>query len=329
MGERAEASPMDDILHPGLGRGDYDTRGGLAAVASWRARTLVGNSPGAGRKVGAMEAVGYVLVPLAGPFRVIPVSRGDEHHRGLDLLWRKAADWRVDPAVEWFPIYAPSGNGLYLRSPGEVPRALAAARRWRRAGGPNLTAASTGAGAGWAMPFDDLLACGGDVAVYDGRLLPLGERFAAALDELSDGLGMARHGRELAAFDRRALRKVADASAALVAALRASFWELGLCAAGAAALSGAGGDAGERLDWLEASLAGAVAEGDLRLVEELVFAWGGVKNAVHDALRRERDGGRRGRLATVFGDLGLADDRLGGAVPAPDGESAAPAPRPR
>ena len=63
----------------------YDITGNMANARNWKAKIIVGNTLGKGKKVGDWDKVGYVLISLTSNY-IIPISRSDEHHNGYDLL---------------------------------------------------------------------------------------------------------------------------------------------------------------------------------------------------------------------------------------------------
>ena len=296
---------------------NYRMTGSLADVRSWKARIISGNSmTEEARGIGDWDEVGYVMIAMTGPVRVIPIARSDEHHRGADLLHDMAGAWRIDPR-DFFPVYS-AGTGVYLYSGDEIPTALKALERWFRLGGPDVLVTSPG-GNGlprWKIGGRDFLDGKGTPVCGADGLLPLGQRLVDALARVRDAVAALRDPADPRVFHdhRRAgvqgLARAANAAVDLIQGepglleplIRKDLQSRGY---------GNGGFQAACRAWLD-RCARRIGSGDTAEIEDLFFGHDrSVKNTIHMAVRAERAGKGSGGMADIMGDLDLADAALG------------------
>ena len=291
-------------LPPALSDADYETPGlpGLSKVMDWKARILFGKPKDIREKNKA--DVGYVMVNVKDD-TVIPIARPDEHRRGYATLRDMAKKWKIDPR-DYRPVFR--HGPYYLDDVSEIPDALIVVRKWRDAGGPNLVVEHrprTGDN-GQVLTMDDFLRAGGLIEVESRSLLPIGERFVRALENVAAAIRRAGDG-----IDER---KVAWSFASVdrLLAVIETHWSLSSTALKR------WDDERFPIQGLRRDLEVWRSANDLRALENAVFGfgtdWVGLKRGVHDAVRSalvEPEDWRSQGIAAVFGDLNFAFDRLG------------------
>lgn len=320
---------MTSLLHPGLAPGDYRTSPLLRDVATWQARILSGNSLGPGRRKGGFDNVGYVMVPLEGEFRVIPVAVSDEHDQGMALLRERASEWGITPA-QWFPV-ALQGGGIFLYGREDSERALAVLRRWHEAGGPEVLVRSTGQGGlpgRWRVDSLSFLAGRGTPQPGADGLLPVGQRFVDLLRAVRGCLASMRdpdQPDQLRPGDARGFRALRIAVARLTGFLHA-YNEFSMPLAAKLLDGGWFGTREDIMDRWSGRLDTAVLERDAAAIERMLFTHDGLKNCIHMQIRGQiQQRSEFYGMGDIFGDLALADSLLGRMSPAL-GDDPGPAP---
>lgn len=309
-----------NLLDPEITRSDYHVTADLKTASAWKSRILLGNSLSADKLVGEFDDVGYVMVSVIGATRVIPVARSDEHSMGYELLAHLAKHKAIRPK-EFFPIAIGGSTGIFIFGDKDIPPALEATRRWIAAGGADIVVRKTGGAPEerWTMASRDFVAGNGRRTHSPDGLLPVGDRFVRTLTTLAEAL------RELRDPDRpwlylegnRHVERRLARSARTLTSMLALHRELALAALHdrTSRRMDGGGTLQEAIDGWSAKMESALWNGDYSGVQDLVFTHGGIKNRVHQEVRRPSPPGWPSDIQALFGDLVLADAALGRVSP--------------
>lgn len=263
----------------------------LKDISSWKVKVLIGNSIGKdGPEVGEMDSVGYTHIGL-NTGTIIPVARGDEHHRGYDLIHHLISKGLI-PKDTYHPIFF---NGDYVSGFDGV--ALQAMKTWRKLGGENIIIknSSNNSGSPFQLTMDDYIKAEGKIEINKGELLPLGKDFINHLKTLSEKTTQFRKTQkgEKSVYVQ-ALRFLNFYQEKIIQYPTKSFEE-----------TKAQVLASEKLGGLEG----------LQKLEEAIFGFNGLKNQVHQDLRKALDpkafSFQRDNMIAIFGDLDLANHELG------------------
>ena len=87
-------------LNPKLDPKNYKNCNDIANIKDWKARIISGNSMSDGKKKGQWEEVGYVWISLVDN-TMIPLARSDEHHQGYDCI---VEDLHIN-ASDYYPVF--------------------------------------------------------------------------------------------------------------------------------------------------------------------------------------------------------------------------------
>jgi hypothetical protein len=280
-----------DNLIPIKVRKNYKIHGKLDNVKNWEAKVIVGNSIGKdGPKIGEWSTVGYTLVSLD-TGTLIPVAREDEHNTGYDLssyLIRR----KLIKRENYYPIYF-ANNYVYSDDPRDVSEALMAFKIWRRLGGENTLVTGTHS-LSFSVTMDDYIKLKGKIKNsknLKGELLPIGSRFIQGLEKIAQGLNAARENKRV---KESGLFEVAHQ---LLKEMENSFY----------------GDISKVAEQGLKALDQALANNDLKKLEEIIFHHDGIKNIVHIKIKNclDDDGDFSFKdLSEVFGDLEKANAEL-------------------
>jgi len=101
-------------LNEKLNPKNYKITNDINDVKSWKAKIISGNSISDGKKVGQWEEVGYVWISLVDN-TIIPLSRSDEHHQGLDCI---EENLRIG-ASNYYPVFL--GGDFYGSDNNQYP----------------------------------------------------------------------------------------------------------------------------------------------------------------------------------------------------------------
>jgi hypothetical protein len=298
-------------LHPALDASKYEMPGSLASVRRWKAFCYVGNDCEE-KDAQQMQDVGYVMVSLVDD-TVIPIARGDEHHRGYDLLHdfasgeyatyqmpssRRGRKPKPGPGLDirardYVPVWSHGTN--YVYGPKDVADMTEALRRWLSYGGRDGIVIGANDLRGRALSSSGMVASGGDFTFAPGTLAPLGAEIYARLEKLSATLvTLGREPTRPAMSD--AFRQTAD----LMTMIEPFGYQIGVSQ--------------EFRREALVRLKEARRSGDSQKLWELVFGFSGIKNVMHVYLREEtaKDWAwSRDHLSSIWGDPGLAIDMLG------------------
>jgi len=246
------------------------------AVAQMRVPVCLGNSGGT---PGQLDGVGYVLINSAtGEF--IPVAHGDEHRSGWDL-WHFLQDGGiVSDADNWYPVWVCSGIQCLFNAE-DAPRARAAFAAWIAWGGDETS----------------IVYCYYNQTLYSVRSFADnagGSATQGATPYAAEILSLLSRAREcyisndLAGCCRRAFR---------LAEVLGRDWYY-ICAEAAPV---------DRLQAIGREIFRAEDTGDNERAGRALFAWDGLKNTLHNALKRLQAarGDNADRARTIWGDVGL------------------------
>lgn len=291
-------------LPDGLPADAYVMPGTLANASEWKAKVWDGN---AGDGDIAMDDIGYVMVSLKDN-TIIPIARADEHHHGYATLREHKQEWGIN-LRDYIPIPA-QGSPVYIYSSTEIPLYLEALRRFRSYGGRNVAINSQPQNGldEQVILADDFLKAKGMIPLTPGELWPYGERLVRAIEALNDALGKARE-----AGSQMAEQRVFKAAWKLRDAMDANWFSVIRHLDGFTRFREEGEFTPNCVDRL---LTTWEAIGDTKALEEAVFGfsddWVGFKPSLHREVRKELAGERTySRVKSLFGDLELANDRLG------------------
>lgn len=300
-------------LHPALDASKYEMPGSLANVRRWKAFCYLGNNCEE-KDAQQMQEVGYVMISLVDD-TVIPIARGDEHHRGYDLLHDFATGEystyaipsprhgrRARPAPgagldirprDYVPVWSHGTN--YVYGPRDIADMTEALRRWLSYGGRDGIVIGSNDLRGKALSSSGMVASGGDFTVAPGTLAPIGAEIYARFEKLS--ATVVTLGREPTG---PAMSDAFGQTADLISMIEPFGYQIGVNM--------------EFRDGALARLKEARRSRDSQQLWELVFGFSGIKNVMHAYLRQETEkdsAWSRDHLSSIWGDRGLAIDMLG------------------
>lgn len=265
----------------------------LADIATWTVKVIIGNSIGReGAQVGEMDAVGYTHIGI-NTGTIVPVARGDEHHRGYDLIYYLIEKGLI-PEDTYYPIFH---NGDYVD--GNDSLALETFKAWRKMGGPNVVIKNSSRGYNSPIPFqltmDDYIKAEGDIKLEKGSLFPIGKELVDHLKKLSQlcqNFRTSQRGEKQVYV--QALRLIMFYAQKVEQFETKSLGEVKQKVLAAESVGGLEG---------------------LQKLEEAIFGFDGLKNQLHQKLRKALEPNAfsfnvEGMVA-LFGDLELANHELG------------------
>lgn len=106
----------------------------LRTAETWEVPIFENNSGSDTSEIGMMAPVSLCMISLSGPTTIIPLSIYDEHHSGMSVLHSNSEEWGID-ARDFYPIYV--GGVNVVRASANHERLILAAKRWLEAGGGN------------------------------------------------------------------------------------------------------------------------------------------------------------------------------------------------
>ncbi len=283
-------------LHPALDPQKYQITDSMNRIRQWRAYTYLDNNAGKGK--GKMDEIGYVMVSLTDN-TIIPISRGDEHNMGRDLLYHLSRKLPI-LGKDYVPVWSYGNN--YVYSADELPKWHIVLTKWLQYGGPDGLLKGSSDLRGTMLLSSDLVARKGSVSVSPGSLAPVGQKLYMGLVRLSQTiLGLQQNP------DRIKARAAFVEAARLGKMIHSMSFELQV--PGENAIK----EFPQRLKELQKL-------NDLPGLEGLVFGFSGLKNIIHTAMKRINEQAKAGdRMAIywlsdlrgIWGDVDLAIDMLG------------------
>jgi len=282
-------------LHPGLNPEDYQITDNMRDVARWRCRIFAGDERDGQNKVG------YVMISLKDD-TIVPIARGDEHHRGMDLMYDfqngyKKGGFRIDKveglrASDYIPIWAHGQN--YIYDPREIPNLLIAVRKFLSYGGIDGVLIGANQMSGKIVKLSTFVSLNGNLEIKAGTLAPIGQKIYDDMKKLADIL------RSIPIdADRITARPAFVQAAKILKEMPASIiYKLGIDY--------------DDFKELPAKLRALQKDNDYKGLEELFFAYHGVKNKMHTFMKDNKDNMWHDReLKGIWGDVDLAIDMLG------------------
>lgn len=293
MTDAPKATPFR--LHPALKVDDYDITDSLRDADRWRARCLYANSGGT---VGEMDEVGYVMISLKDD-TIVPIARGDEHHKGHEALERLAKGRRrILKPDDFIPVWCHGNNYIYEQS--EVPALLTAIAKYLSYGGRDDVLLGAYQMEGQLVTLSSFVAEKGMVQIAPGRLAPLGQKVYDALksaaDAATEALGDAPRPKRAKAFAaaRQAIDLISRHSQHIEGAKRDTI-----------------------LATKDALKIGA-SDLDVGKLEAALFGFDRIKRAIHMGIRKaiadrakEKKAWQIRDATATWGDLDLANDMFG------------------
>jgi hypothetical protein len=283
-------------LDPALDPANYSITKTMKDCSKWKAMTYAGDDRYNNNE---MTEVGYVMISLTRD-TIIPISRGDEHHRGYDLLYdfasgeftqyynKKAKRIPLDiNPTDYFPMWRDGRSYLYNTS--EAKPLMIAAEKFLKYGGPDGIVAMRQDFREQTMHLSDFInANGNNIDVPAGELSPAGKRLFDKFENLA--LAIRDLGNDP---DRIKALPVFKQAADLVQNCIILAYELSLSYTD--------------LQKIIQELALLRKENDVKSLEKIIFGFHGLKNTIHVEMKKS-DKWTVDRLQAFWGDLDLAID---------------------
>lgn len=286
------------VLHPELDPANYKITGTMRDCSKWMAMTYAGDDRA---DAGEMYGVHYVMLSLSTNY-IIPISRADEHHQGMDLLYdfqdgtyllngkRRNKKLNINPS-DFYPIGYDGRCYLYNKS--DAAPLMQAATKFLQYGGPDGILTTRQDFPSQRIHLSDFIKSNGTGIVdKSGGLLPGGQRIYDTFQTLAEMIRKA--GQD---SDRIQTAPIFVYAAKMLKAMSNMAYELAIPY--------------DKLGGLVDGLKTLQKNNDLRGLEEYIFGFHGVKNMIHVALKKSRDNSYSRETAESFwGDVDLAIDML-------------------
>lgn len=278
------------VLAPGFNPENYKLTDSMRDIKSWQAMTYDGESR---YPKGKFAPVGYIWISKVDN-TIIPISRGDEHHHGADMLRNYMRKTKVEFSLrDYVPVWGYGKNFIYYES--EANDWTVVLRKFLAWGGINGTMTGANNLDGLAMTLKQFVAAKGRMTIEPGKLAPLGQHFMEIFQGLSQAI-VAAHG-----SDKRAVIAKPFKVATEVASFLLQYtYELNLDH--------------DQISGLAKQIRELGKSGDLQGLSEMFFGFNSVKRAIHEKLRHTDPNDRwEGARAKAFWgpDLALAVHVLG------------------
>jgi hypothetical protein len=274
---------------------NYKIVGDLSNVNNWEAKTILANSGG---KVGEWSEVGYILINPNGD-DIIPVSRNDEHQNGYELM-HHLLDKGMIKLNSYVSIFSNGKNYIYLSGAKEKidEKTLMAYRKFVQYGGDS-NGVVTITKQYWRdkgfqkliITIDDMLSSlsnGKVVEKVDG-ISKIGKRVIDGLEEVSK------------LYVQRSKRLFSAAYGFVNTFLTKLMYELGC------------DYSWEVVQQIKEELLRAESMEDYEKVGKLFFTMNGIKNNIHNAIRKARSNDRFFSSETIkefWNDIEAADNEF-------------------
>lgn len=293
-------------LHPGLDPAKYQITDNMRdAPTKWQVYCYQGftaTDPSKSIEEGQMSPVGYVMISLVDD-TIIPISRGDEHHRGYDVLHHelgkeiKRNGSSVNPR-DYLPVWSYGSNYIYSES--DIKPMLIALTKFLSYGGLDGPLQGAQDLRHVVMNSSQFVAAKGNVTLVPDKLAPAGERIFEEFQALALAFREARNSHSPSAVGRAFQTAIKFA-----AKLRPFIYYLAI----------------NNYDILyKPEILNAMRkEGDLQKLEEAFFGFHGLKNSIHNQLREyvirqskgEVDHWKDDKIKALWGNVELAVDKFG------------------
>lgn len=295
-------------LHPGLDPTHYEITNSLRDYKRWLAYSHQGftaSDPKNTIEIGQMAPIGYVMISLKDN-TIVPISRGDEHHRGADVLYDqiskecKRNGHPINPR-DYVPIWAPGRN--YIYSERDIPDMLAALTKFMSYGGVDGPLVGANDMRKVMMNSSDFIARKGNIRIDPGTISPTGQRIIDGFHTLGQTLRAAIDAPEQVGV-RGVRTKAIQAAAEFAAQLRPFLSNFAI----------------DDYDILiDPKIIGAYKKsGDVHAVLELMFGPVGLKQRIHREMKAYLDRQAKGErnvwkddeIVSLWGDVALAVDKF-------------------
>jgi len=263
--------------------------GDLNHAEKWEAKVWLANS---GKDTDTK--IGYIWInPKTGV--LIPVARGDEHHKGWELIDYFEEKGIIPRGQKWTPLWSNHNSATYVYEEEEHRGdTLEAIKKWREIGGPNLTVKSM-YGDSFHVTMDDYIkAKGKPKSNWKGKIAPLGKKLISAFERLAKLY--AKHHKDHTVGKRW----IVQAGRWVLTVMQ--HWQH---------------DYRNEREAAEKALVKLETEDDFDTFENAMFGVDGLKNKIHNSLRKaieDPDAYSARWEKDAFGDIELAKaefDRLG------------------
>lgn len=284
--------PATFALHPSLDPANYDITASFGDVARWKVKTYLGDSQ---IKKGSMGPVGYIWISTVDN-TIIPISRGDEHHEGAEMVHKMNAKggWSVVRS-QYVSVYGLGHNYIYYRD--DLPKWRNVLAKFLKWGGKDGVLDGQRDFNDLSTSYSHLVKTGTLAAAQSGTLAPLGQAFYDALKTLQDAILAARSDPKPVSLQK-----------AFKAALGLSQFIQG-CGLSLTFVEG--------LEWgviraMPKEVRALAKEKDLQGLEEMFFGFDSFKRKVHETIRHldPKDTWKTPKARAFFGDLALAENLL-------------------
>jgi hypothetical protein len=175
-------------LAPGLNPEHYAITDSMGDIEKWKAMTFDGDGT---IKKGTMAPVGYVWISLKDN-TIIPISKGDEHHEGGDMVYGmiERGKWKFN-ARHYQPFYGRGTNYIYYRE--DAPKWVATIQKFLAWGGRNGVMKGANGESGVFLNYRQFVENNGTITLTTGQLNPMGKHFYDLHKALQDAI-LAAHG---------------------------------------------------------------------------------------------------------------------------------------
>lgn len=251
----------------------YKIDGDFSNAGNWKAKILVGNSLSEGKKRGQWEEVGYCMISTKSNY-IIPVARSDEHQTGYELLDELLRKYKL-PDLNYHSVYLLGNTFVYEgRYKADEFQAIKKAYEY---GATDLTIKKMGTDK--SMSISEYIAADGDFDAAqkrgkkERRVSVAGQKFIDTLLAVIELFEQYRTNpmRQNPKFEERIitacekLDEMVFRNEVLSNILR---W----------------GDNKKNKENYKAFVA-AIEANDINKIEETLFSFGGIKNAIHIMLK--------------------------------------------
>lgn len=264
-------------LHPGLDPTHYEITNSLKDFERWLVYTHEGftaSDPANSIKRGQMAKPGYIMISLVDD-TIVPISRGDEHHSGMDVMYDQIAKeckrngHPINPR-NYVPIWGYGHNYIYYKS--DIPKMLTALTKFLSYGGRDGPLKGSNDLRGMMMNSSDFVERGGDVVINPGTIAPAGQKIMNDFRQLEATL---RAAGELPEMERAKRARAFVAAAEFAARLRPYLSELAI------------------KDYhilTDPKIIGAYKKAnDIEGLKKLIFGFHGLKNSIHQEMKAYLD----------------------------------------
>ncbi|RYE99687.1 MAG: hypothetical protein EOO77_35140 [Oxalobacteraceae bacterium] len=276
------------VLAPGLDPNNYQLTDSMRDFKSWKAMTYEGDSR---IKKGEFGPVGYIWISLKDN-TIIPISRGDEHHEGGDVIYDliNSNQLRIGSPKEYVPIFSYGDNYIYYKE--DIPKYLNVLAKFLSWGGMDGTLKGANDMRKMSMSNSQFVASKGDITIQPGHLAPLGKSFYDHYKTLQTAIIQARE-----ATARSAQMRPFKVAADVLKFLSGHTYALNISPT--------------VVKQQIAAVRALAKENDLQGLSDLFYGFGSMKRKIHEELRQHDPKAWTGDTQVAFwGDVPLAVNML-------------------